>query len=40
MRQYISEMLQEKLADPSVSVESWRGGMLSKLLPKVLSVGY
>ena len=40
MRQYISEMLQEKLAEPSVSVESWRGGMLSKLLPKVLSVGY
>ena len=40
MREYISELLLEKIADPRVSIESWRGGTLGKLLLRVLSVGY
>jgi hypothetical protein len=40
MREYISELLLEKVADPSVNIESWRGGTLGKLLTRVLSVGY
>ena len=39
MRRYISELLLEKIADPSLSIETWRGGVLGKLLPKVLSIG-
>ncbi len=36
MREHIGELLLEKIADPRVSIQSWRGGMLGKLLLRVL----